>query len=144
MAASYVGRDKTLVVVFITLCIAFMGLFYPGVKVNAIDLGPNYAGATMGLVNGIGSSAGILAPILCGYIASESTLEQWRSVFWVAFAILTVTSVIFIIWGSGDKQDWNDPDPNDRSTQICCQRIFFCCKGETPPPPPKRRWWWFW
>lgn len=144
MCASYVGRDEVLVITFFTLTIAFMGFFYPGVKVNAIDLGPNYAGATMGLVNGIGSTAGIIEPILCGQIAHDSTMEQWRIVFWLSFVVLVFTSVVFLMFGSGDKQDWNDPDPNDNTTRECCRKFFPCCKHGEDPPPPKRRWYWFW
>lgn len=45
-----------------------MGTFYPGMKVNALDLASNYAGTLMAIVNGIGAITGILTPILVGYI----------------------------------------------------------------------------
>jgi MFS transporter, ACS family, solute carrier family 17 (sodium-dependent inorganic phosphate cotransporter), other len=42
--ASYAGCDRTLVVILFTLAMGFMGTFYPGMKVNSLDLSPNYAG----------------------------------------------------------------------------------------------------
>lgn len=71
MIASYVGKNVPLVVTLMVFCIALLGLFYPGLKVNPIDLAPNYAGVTMGLVNGFGSTAGIIAPSMAGLIAHE-------------------------------------------------------------------------
>lgn len=39
---------------------ALMGTFWPSMKVNALDLSPNYAGFLMGLISGIGGISGIL------------------------------------------------------------------------------------
>lgn len=47
---------------------AFMGFFYPSLKVNALDLSPNYAGTLMAIVNGIGAISGIITPALIGYL----------------------------------------------------------------------------
>lgn len=39
-------------------------------------------------------------------------MSEWQIVFWVAFAVFAVTTVMFLIWGSGEVQPWNDPiDP---------------------------------
>lgn len=35
-------------------------------------------------------------------------MTEWRSVFWVTLAILLVTTVIYIIWGSAEVQLFND------------------------------------
>lgn len=43
----------------------FKGNFYPGLKVNSLDLSPNYAGSLMALTNGLGASAGIGEFALC-------------------------------------------------------------------------------
>lgn len=51
LGASYAGYDKLLVVVLFTLAMGFLGNFYPGLKVNALDLSPNYAGSLMGMNN---------------------------------------------------------------------------------------------
>lgn len=49
----------------------FMGTFYPGMKVNPLDLSPNYAGSLMAVTNGIGAVAGILAPSFVGYMTTN-------------------------------------------------------------------------
>lgn len=68
IAASYAGCDRTAVVTLFTLATATMGTFYPGMKVNALDLSPNYAGTLMAVVNGIGALTGIVTPYLVGVL----------------------------------------------------------------------------
>jgi ACS family sodium-dependent inorganic phosphate cotransporter len=48
-----------------------MGTFYPGMKVNALDLSPNYAGTLMAIVNGIGALTGIVTPYLVGVLTPD-------------------------------------------------------------------------
>lgn len=66
--ASYAGCDQILVVTLFTVGMAFMGFFYPSLKVNALDLSPNYAGTLMAIVNGIGAISGIISPYLIGIL----------------------------------------------------------------------------
>lgn len=37
-------------------------------------------------------------------------MTEWQIVFWVAFAVFGVTTVIFLIWGDGEVQPWNNPE----------------------------------
>ncbi|XP_063916237.1 sialin-like isoform X2 [Zophobas morio] len=108
--ASFVGCDRMLAVYMFTIAMGFMGTFYCGMKVNALDLSPNFAGTLMAITNGIGAIAGIITPYLTGALTGEHTLEQWRSVLWISFSIFVVTSIIYTIWGTGEEQWWNDPE----------------------------------
>lgn len=36
-------------------------------------------------------------------------MSEWQTVFWVAFAVFGVTTIMFLIWGSGEVQPWNNP-----------------------------------
>lgn len=109
IAASYAGCDRTAVVALVTLAMALMGTFYPGMKVNALDLSPNYAGTLMALVNGIGAFTGIITPYLVGVLTPDSTILQWRTVFWIVLGVFIVTNVLFIVMASGEVQPWNNP-----------------------------------
>lgn len=79
-------------------------------KVNGLDLCPNYSGTLMGLVNGIGALTGIITPYIVGELAPQQTLTQWRTVFWIVLGVFIVTNIIFLIWASGEVQYWNDPE----------------------------------
>ncbi|XP_021935626.1 putative inorganic phosphate cotransporter isoform X2 [Zootermopsis nevadensis] len=109
IAASYAGCDRTAVVSLITLGTMLMGSFYPGMKVNALDLSPNYAGTLMAIVNGIGAFTGIITPYLVGVLTPDSTILQWREIFWIVFGVFLATNVLFIFMGSGEIQPWNNP-----------------------------------
>ncbi|XP_012526725.1 putative inorganic phosphate cotransporter [Monomorium pharaonis] len=110
IAASYSKCDRTLVVTMFTIGMALMGTFYPGMKVNGLDLSPNYSGTLMALVNGIGAFTGIITPYIVGELAHQQTLMQWRTVFWIVLGVFIVTNIIFVIYASGEVEYWNDPD----------------------------------
>nr|CAD7456924.1 unnamed protein product [Timema tahoe] len=109
IAASYAGCDRTAAVVLFTIGMALMGTFYPGMKVNALDLSPNYAGTLMALVNGIGALSGIITPYLVGILTPDSTLVQWRLVFWISVGVFLLTNFVFVFTASGEVQPWNSP-----------------------------------
>lgn len=52
MGASYAGYNKVLAVIMFILTMGFLGSYFPGLKVNALDLSPNYSGSVMALTNG--------------------------------------------------------------------------------------------
>lgn len=43
-----------------------MGTFVPSLKVNALDLSPNFAGTLMAIVGTIGCLSGVIAPYIVG------------------------------------------------------------------------------
>lgn len=110
MIASYAGCDTTVAVWMFTIAMGFMGTFYCGMKVNALDLSPNFAGIIMAITNGIGAATGIITPYLTGAITENHTVNEWRLVFWISFGIFTSTSVVYMLFGSGEEQWWNNPN----------------------------------
>lgn len=92
------------------LLILFLGTFYPGMKVNALDLSPNYSGTLMALVNGIGAFTGILTPYIVSILTPNQALHEWRLVFWIVFGVFVLTNIIFVLYASGEVEYWNDPE----------------------------------
>lgn len=39
----------------------------------------------------------------------QSTIEQWRIVFWTVFGVNVLRVTVFSIWASGSVQPWNSP-----------------------------------
>ncbi|XP_076756868.1 putative inorganic phosphate cotransporter [Xylocopa sonorina] len=110
IGASYAECDRTTVVIMFTLGTTLMGTFYPGMKVNALDLSPNYSGTLMALVNGIGAITGIVTPYIVGVLTLNETVYEWRLVFWIVFGVFVLTNIIFILYASGEVEYWNDPE----------------------------------
>ena len=49
----------------------FVGTYYASMKINSLDLSPNYAGSIMGLANGIGALTGVAAPTFVGFMTPD-------------------------------------------------------------------------
>lgn len=82
--ASYAGCDRTIVVVMFCLGMGFMGTFYSGIKANAIDLAPNYAGIVMAIANGMGGLTGVIGPYIVGLLTGnvcENFISFFRNIF---------------------------------------------------------------
>lgn len=73
--ASYSGCDTQTVVILFTASMGLMGAFYPGMKVNALDLTSNFAGTVMAIVNGIGAITGIIAPYIVGLLTPDVSIN---------------------------------------------------------------------
>lgn len=79
VGASYVGLNETLILVLLSLGMGFMGLWYPGMKVNPLDLSPNFASTVMAVSNSIGAITGTLAPkvvaILTPHVSNDLIIK---------------------------------------------------------------------
>ncbi|XP_059045350.1 putative inorganic phosphate cotransporter [Achroia grisella] len=106
--ASYAGCDRIAAMVYFVLSMALMAGFYSGMKVNVLDLAPNHTGTLTSLLNTISTFAGMLLPYLIGLMTPNSTLVEWRGAFWVCFAVLVGTNVVYCIWADGQQQWWDD------------------------------------
>lgn len=68
MCASFVGCHKLAATLCFTIAMALMGLSYPSIRINALDLSPNYSASIMALVNGLGSLSGMASPYVVGLL----------------------------------------------------------------------------
>jgi len=68
MCASFVGCNKIKATMCFTLGMALMGFCYPSIRVNSLDLSPNYSSTIMALVNGIGCLSGMATPYIAGIL----------------------------------------------------------------------------
>ncbi|XP_065213447.1 sialin-like [Planococcus citri] len=117
LCASYMATKTT-----VSLCFIFgmgtLAFSYSSLKINALDVSPNYAGSIMAVVNGVGCIAGVLAPYFVGLITTHRSVEEWRLVFWIMASVLVLTNFIFVIFGSTELEQWDDPDRNDEKCML--------------------------
>ncbi|GFT42788.1 sialin, partial [Nephila pilipes] len=78
-----------------------------------------------GIANTISSLTGFIVPFIVGTLTDkQQTLHQWRYVFGITVAILSSTSLIFILFSSAKKQDWAESDTsNSNSTSVQDQQL---------------------
>ena len=106
-AVGFLGCNRVLIVSSIVIAVGCAGLSVSGYGVNHLDLAPKYAGTLMGLTNTLATIPGILGPQVVGALTYHaSTRTQWQKVFYIATAIYGFSTAIFVVFGSGDLQEW--------------------------------------
>ncbi|CAH2106482.1 unnamed protein product [Euphydryas editha] len=106
--ASYSGCNRNAAMVCFIISMGLMGAYYSGMKVNVLEVAPNYAGTLTSFINTVSTLAGIITPYLTGLLTPDSTLIQWRTAFWVCFAMLVGSNIIYCIWMKGEQVWWDD------------------------------------
>jgi len=107
IALGYIGCDRTLAVATIFAIIVCSDGAYTSVGVNQLDLSPLHAGKIMGLTHTVALMSAIAVPLSVGALTYErSTREEWQKVFLLAAGVYAVGAVVFLIFGSGERQSW--------------------------------------
>ena len=82
-----------------------------------IDVGPEYAGKTMGMSNTIATLPGILGNLITGYILQQT--QSWDTVFTVAAVITTFGGGVFLCFSTDrhvfQMKSNSDDDDDDES-----------------------------
>jgi len=104
-------KFRTLAVVVMFLVTATGSPAAPSVTANQLDLAPMHAGKIMGLTHSISMLSGIAAPLTVSALTNHhSTRSAWQNVFFLSAAVQVAGAIIFVIFGSGDRQNWADQD----------------------------------
>ncbi len=74
-----------LAVLYLSLGLGSVAAGAAGFLVNHLDIGPRYAGVLMGVANTLGTIAGVLAPVVTGFIVQFT--NSWEPVFYLAAGI---------------------------------------------------------
>ncbi|XP_022123261.2 putative inorganic phosphate cotransporter [Pieris rapae] len=114
---AYVPKNIYVVETLLIFICCFKSAASLGYHVNHIDISSNYAGTMMSLSNFGSNLVGSLAPLVAGYILTDVTDELlWRKIFFVAAGFYLFTNLFYVILGTGEKADWNDP-PSEKDTE---------------------------
>ncbi|XP_047535676.1 sialin-like [Vanessa atalanta] len=104
----YTGCSTALSVAMITMSMGFNGAATLTNLQNHQDLAPNFAGTLYGIANFIGSTSGFFTPMITAYFTrTGDSFDQWRPVFFVGASVYVVSAIFFILFGTGNIQDWN-------------------------------------
>lgn len=74
--ASYVECNRIIYIAMMLLAAGFGANHFVGVRVNTLDLAPNYAGAILSYVNGVATIVSFIFPILVGMIISDVRINS--------------------------------------------------------------------
>uniref|UniRef100_A0A1I8PRN9 Putative inorganic phosphate cotransporter n=2 Tax=Stomoxys calcitrans TaxID=35570 RepID=A0A1I8PRN9_STOCA len=104
------SHQQTLAVVLMVVIVGFNSGNMIGSGLNTIDLSPNHAGVLMSLTNASASIWPIVTPLLAGAIVKEeSDRTHWQIVFAISAAVFFFGNLFYIIFGTTNLQEWDDP-----------------------------------
>jgi len=105
----FVGCNRALAVLNFFVLLVCDGIVINCVTANQLDLAPLHAGKLMGLTNTVAILGGILQPLVVSAMtAQQSTRSTWQGVFFVTAVVNTFGALVFVIFGSGNRQSWAD------------------------------------
>jgi len=115
----YTGCNSAAAIATVCAAMACASLGYSTVFVNQLDLAPLHAGKIMGLSHTIGNFGSIAAPLaVSAFTIQQQTRSEWQNVFFVTAAVCAVGVVVFVIFGSGNRQSWADGSTDDELRDI--------------------------
>ncbi|XP_042865549.1 putative inorganic phosphate cotransporter [Penaeus japonicus] len=116
----YADCNKDAAIGLLCGAVGLNGAVYSGYMNSHLDLAPNFAGTLMGITNTFATIPGFVAPQVVGMLISgHETIGRWRIVFWIAGIVYFIGNTFYIIFISGEQQEWNDLDnPRDETKVI--------------------------
>jgi len=82
----------------------------------------NYAATVFAIGNTVAMTCGFITPLVIGIIleASDQTRRQWGYVFYLSAAIHVFGAIVFNIFGSAERQDWDkgDEDHSNKNSDV--------------------------
>ncbi|XP_072948846.1 putative inorganic phosphate cotransporter isoform X2 [Epargyreus clarus] len=123
---SYVpAGNVTMAVALLTTVVGLNAGHYTGYLLVHIDMAPNFAGTLMGITNCIANIISIIAPLAAGAILNDETdANEWRKVFYVSSGIYIVCNLFFLLFGTSERQKWNDVAETDDTETDPSQRCI--------------------
>ncbi|XP_073956086.1 putative inorganic phosphate cotransporter [Choristoneura fumiferana] len=111
ISLAYVKKDIYIVESILVATCSFKVAANLGFHINHIDISPNFAGTMISISNFASNSIGSLAPLVAGFILTDVSSELlWRKVFFVAAGFYLISNFIYVILGTAELADWNDPE----------------------------------
>jgi MFS family permease len=84
------------------LCVA-MGLYSSVISIytsGSTEIGPRYAGTVGGIQNCFANFAGVLVPVIVGYVVK---ISQWDNAFWLTAVVAWFGISIYLFFGKAEK-----------------------------------------
>ena len=102
--------NGTAEVALISLSLGLASFSLAGLYCNHADLSPRYASVLLGLTNTSGAIPGIMGVAFTGWLFDKTS--SWTlSLFLPCIVFFVLGSLVFVLFGSGERQDFSDNSP---------------------------------
>ncbi|GBP81771.1 Putative inorganic phosphate cotransporter [Eumeta japonica] len=74
---------------------------------NHIDVSPNFGGLIYSVNNFVANLIGIAEPVFtASVLGDDSNVSGWRIVFFASAGLSVLSNLIYVIWGTAERQPW--------------------------------------
>lgn len=106
----------------ITVLVLVIGRFCEGFNAGGLvpvpsEMSRNFPATVFGILTTFSTSCGLIAPYLVGLVLesnlSDDLLQLWSYVFYTAASLSVMSALIFIVFGSAERQSWDMMDDDE-------------------------------
>lgn len=112
------GCSQAVVMSLLVAAMLFFGLISGGDVPLPAEMSEHFPATLFSLINTASASSGFVAPVLVGWIleSGDDIGYLWNVVFMVTAAITMMGAVVFMVFGSAERQSWDRDldEPRDR------------------------------
>lgn len=109
LGLAYSGCNLTLATILMTSALCSNATTSASVLSSVVDMAPNYAGITMGIMSTIGAISGFISPIVVGYLTFENqSVLAWQHVFEICGVMFIGCGIFYICFIDTAVQKWNN------------------------------------
>jgi len=109
IVVGFLGCDRAPVVLVMIAAMACQGCAWSCLSVNPLDLSASHAATLVGITNSVGTVASMVTPLVIGQLTyRSSTISEWRKVFYIAVGVEWFGTIVYLLFGSGEPQNWQD------------------------------------
>jgi ACS family sodium-dependent inorganic phosphate cotransporter len=95
------ATGKVTVLMLISTALGLMSMTGSTTGPNSMDIAPRYSGTIMGMQTTAGNIAGIIVPLVVGWIVT--TTGQWSLIFYIAAAIMIFAVIVWNLFATGKQ-----------------------------------------
>lgn len=78
---SYVGCNRMMVVLLMTIAVTCIGGMYCGFLANHIDIAPNFAGSLVAMTNFVATIPGFVVPVFVGKLTYGNVSNKVKTIY---------------------------------------------------------------
>lgn len=113
LGLAYSGCSVISAVFFLTLSLMLHGAVSSGTLASMVDIAPNYAGITLGIVSTATVITGFISPLIVGYLTFENqSIKAWEHIYEICAATLIGCGVLYMWLNDTTVQPWNKAPVN--------------------------------
>ena len=108
----FVGCDKQLNVILLTVCMLLMGFPSGGDTPIVADLTEEYAGTVFAIMNCISSINGFVVPYFVGVFINQNpdSMHLWSYLFYFSAILNMIGVMVFTLFATAEPQHWESAD----------------------------------